>query len=350
MRRWLKITLAILAGIVVLLVLNAIAVSNETADAERDVEDAELIDTANGTLQVLDEGSPAGSPIVLIHCYTCSMRWWDELAPLLAQDHRVIRLDLFGHGGSDKPSTGYAIEDQARAVAEALGRLDVTNATVVGHSLGATVAAAVAEQSPEIASRVVNIDQAADDSYEDLSLAAELGYAPVIGQAVKRLTDVAPSSAVRDQYGIAFAPDFNIASGFEDPDQVVEDLDAMTYTAYKDAAEAEGDFTDARPLDDRLSALQVPILVIFGTEDRIYDAEAAIERYEDIPGVEIELIEGAGHSPNVETPERVAALIAAFAARLTPEQKAEAAAEKAAAARRAAKAKRAAAKAERPKR
>ena len=46
-------------------------------------------------------------------------------------------------------------------------------------------------------------------------------------------------------------------------------------------------------------------MVIFGAEDQIYDAQAAVERYrQNVPGVQTQLIPGAGHSPNVETPER----------------------------------------------
>ena len=345
-----KVTLAVLAGIVALLILNAITVSNETKDAERNVEDAELIDTSSGTIQVLDEGASVESPIVLIHCYAGSMRWWDELAPLLSQGHRVIRVDLLGFGGSDKPSTGYAIEDQARAVAEALAELDVEDATLVGHSLGASVATAVAELSPDLAARIVNIDQAVDSSFEDLSFGADLAYTPVIGQALTRIADVAPSSTIRDQYGIAFAPGFNIASGFENPDQVVDDFHAMTYTAFKDVADGDDDYTAARPLDERLSALQIPLLVMFGAEDQAYDAEPAIERYEGIEGAETELIEGAGHSPQVEKPDVVAPLILAFAEQPTPEQLQAAAARKAAAERRKAAARRAAQKAKQPKR
>src|ERR687888_226268 len=99
--------------------------------------------------------------ILLIHCYTCSMKWWDGLAPLLERDHRVIRVDLLGHGGSDKPGAGYSIDDQATAVGEALAKLGVVNATVVGHSLGGSVVTALAQQSPRLASRVVIVDQAA---------------------------------------------------------------------------------------------------------------------------------------------------------------------------------------------
>ena len=144
---------------------------------------------------MLDQGNPQGSPIVLIHCCTCSMDWWDNLAPLLERDHRVIRIDLLGHGGSDKPSAGYSIDDQASAVAEALAKLGVVGATVVGHSLGGSVAIALAEQSPQLATRVVIIDQAPEDGFENESLGEHLSTWPVIGQAVARLVQIAPDIA-----------------------------------------------------------------------------------------------------------------------------------------------------------
>ena len=198
MPRWAKITLGVVAGLIVLLLLNAIVVSNATKDAYVRNEGARLIDTSNGTLQVLDQGDQSASPIVLIHCYTCSMYWWDDLAPLLARDHRVIRVDLLGHGGSDKPGAGYSIDDQASAVAEALAKLGVLNATVVGHSLGGSVATALAQQSPRLASRVVIIDQAPEDGIENESLAQRLGYWPIVGQAISRLIQVAPKSLIRE--------------------------------------------------------------------------------------------------------------------------------------------------------
>ncbi len=318
MSRWLKIVLGVLAGIIVLLVLNAIAVSHQTKDAEANVDGAELVETSYGALQVLDEGDPQGSPIVLIHCYTCSMNWWGQLAPMLEAGHRVIRVDLLGHGGSEKPSAGYEIEKQASAIAEGLNELGVSGATVVGHSLGGTVATALAGQSPELATKVVIVDQAPDSSFDDESFTQRLAYVPVIGQAMERLVHIAPSSEVQDQYEDAFAPGFNIASGFENPDEVVDDLREMTYTAFDKTADAESDYTDERPLDERLSDVELPLLVLFGAEDQIYDADEALERYAEIPGAQTELVEGAGHSPNVEMPADVASMILTFAEQPSP--------------------------------
>jgi pimeloyl-ACP methyl ester carboxylesterase len=313
MPRWLKITLGVIAGLIVLLLLNALVVSNTTKDAYVRDQGATMVDTSSGTLQVLDQGDPQGSPIVLLHCATCSMDWWDRLAPLLGQDHRVIRVDLLGMGGSDKPGAGYSIEDQATAVAEALAKLHVLGATVVGHSLGGSVATALAEQSPSLASRIVIIGQSPGDGFEHESLGEHLSLAPVIGQAIARLVQVAPKSLIRDEYDQAFAPGFNVSSGFDNPDQPVDDLRAMTYTALKDTVDAEQDFVDESPLDQRLAALHVPLLVIFGAEDQIYDARAAIARYSQVPDAQTHLIPGAGHSPNVEKPDLVAPLILAFA-------------------------------------
>jgi pimeloyl-ACP methyl ester carboxylesterase len=311
--RWLKITLGILGGLVVLLLLNALVVSNETKAAYVRDDGGRLVDTSSGTLQVLDQGDPQGSPIVLLHCATCSMDWWDNLAPLLEQNHRVIRIDLLGMGGSDKPGSGYSMDDQASAVAEALAKLHVVGATVVGHSLGGSVAVAVAEQSPQLASRIVIVDQSPEDGFEHESLGEHLSTWPVIGQAVARLVQVAPASAIRGEYDQAFAPGYNISSGFDNPDQPVDDLRTMTYTSLKDTLDAEQDYVDESPLDQRLEALHVPLLVIFGAEDQIYDPQAAIARYRQVPGAQTHLIPGAGHSPNVEKPNLVAPLILAFA-------------------------------------
>jgi pimeloyl-ACP methyl ester carboxylesterase len=312
--RWLKITLGVVGGIIVLLLLNALVTSNETKDAYVRDDGARLIDTSNGTLQVLEKGDPQGSPIVLLHCATCSMKWWDHLAPRLEGNHRVILIDLLGMGGSDKPGAGYSIDNQAGAIAEALAKLHVVGATIVGHSLGGSVATDLAQQSPQLASKIVIIDQSPEDGFENESLGQQMTRWPVIGQASARLVQVAPKSLIRDQYGQAFAPGFNISSGFDNPDQPVDDLRAMTYTAYKDTVDAEQDFVDEAPLDQRLAGTRLPVMVIFGAEDQIYDAPAAIARYrQNVPDVLTDLIPDAGHSPNVEKPGEVGPLILAFA-------------------------------------
>ncbi len=314
-RGW-KIFIGIVIALVALLAINMLIVDGQTKDAEVTVDGGEIITLPGGDVQVTDSGEPAsgdaGAPIVLIHCFGCSLHWWDSMLPLLSEDHRVIRVDLLGHGGSAKPKSGYSIEDQARLVAGALDRLGVQGAVVVGHSLGGTVAVSLAEQASELVDRVAIIDQAPDSSYGDLDFLAKLTAAPVIGQALWR---VKVGSLIKSGYEQAFAPDFDIESGFTDPDQVVIDNKAMTFTSYTETIDAENDFTDATPLDQRMRSTPVPLMAIFGEEDQIYDVGPAISRLRrGARGAQTAEIPGAGHSPNVEKPEETARLVLEFAA------------------------------------
>lgn len=292
--------------IAVLLALNAIALDRETGSAEVTVPGGRILHLAGGEIQVLEKGPPNVPPIVLIHCFTCAIDWWDGMIPRLDRSRRVIAIDLRGYGGSEKPGSGYSMEDQAKLVAEALNRLGVRNATVVGHSLGGTVATALNEGFPPLVGRLVIIDQAPDESYASggLPFTAELTFVPVLGPALWRIT---PDFAIKDGLGAAFRP------GYDVPDRFVDDFKRMTYTSYTADAE-EGDYSNAVPLDRRIERSGTPLLAIFGAEDQIYDARKALAAYAKVPGARTKLIKGAGHSPNVERPAKTAALILGFEA------------------------------------
>jgi pimeloyl-ACP methyl ester carboxylesterase len=305
MKRGWKILIGVVLAVVVLLGLNAVVSNNETKPAEVTVPDGKILDLSGGALQVVDEGPRDASPIVLIHCFTCSINWWDRMTPLLTPSHRVIALDLLGHGGSEKPGSGYSVPEQADLIAQVLSRLGVQDAEVVGHSLGGPVAVALAEQSPQLVDRLVLIDSIPDTSYGDVGFLGELPFKPVLGQALWRIK---PDASIRDGLEVAFAPGFSI------PDVFVEDVKRMTYSSYLDSHTAFDDYTDEEPLNERAAALGRPVLSIMGAEEQIAnDPEAALAAYRSAgPSVQTRLIAGAGHSPNVEAPQQTAALVLRF--------------------------------------
>ena len=309
-RGW-KILIGVVVVLAVLLVLNTIAVDGETKPAEVTVPGGKILSLRDGDLQVVEGGPRNGSPIVLIHCFTCAIDWWDGMRPALERDHRVIAIDLRGFGGSEKPGSGYSIEDQADLVAQALSRLGVREATVVGHSLGGTVIVALAEQAPDLVERLVIIDQAPnnDDYGDGLPFLASLSFAPVLGPALWRVT---PDFAIEDGLGKAFAP------GYDVPHQFVDDFHRMSYTSYDEAAEGEDDYVGEAPLDQRVTATHLPLLAIFGAEDQIFESPKALAAYAKVPGAKTALVPGAGHSPNVEKPARTAALVLGFAPSRAP--------------------------------
>jgi len=306
MRRGWKILIGIVLVAGALLALNAVSVDNETKAAEVTEPGGRILDLAGGEMQVVERGPRKARPIVLIHCFSCAMNYWSKMIPLLDRDHHVIAVDLLGHGGSEKPGSGYTPENQAKVVAEALERLGVRDAEVVGHSLGGSVAVALAQNDPQLVNRVVIIDMPPDNSYGDLGFIAGLAFAPVIGEALWRIK---PDFAVRDGLQVAFAP------GFDVPDAFVEDVKRLTYTAYDESPSGNDDFLDQESLDRRMGSTGTPLMVLMGAEEQIVnDPRRALSQYAGtVPGAETHLISGAGHSPNVEKPAQTAALVLAFA-------------------------------------
>lgn len=315
-RGW-KIAIGILVGLAVLLGVNAVVTDGETRSAEVNEPGGRILHLPGGDLQVVDKG-PRGAPaIVLVHCFSCAINWWDRMMPRLDRAHRVIAVDLLGHGGSEKPASGYTIPHQADLVAQALARLGVRRVEAVGHSLGGSVVTALAEQSPRLVERVVIIDTPPTHREASLGLLANAAFQPIIGEALWRIK---PDIAVRKGLEVAFAP------GFDVPDEFVEDVKRMTYSSYHDSPSGSDDYSHEEGLDRRMKASGKPLLVIMGAEEQIVDEPAArlAEYRRTYPGTETKLIRGAGHSPNVEKPAETAALVLAFDKHENPAKRAKA--------------------------
>jgi pimeloyl-ACP methyl ester carboxylesterase len=305
-RGW-KILIGVVLIVAALLALNTISVDNETKAAGVTEPGGRILHLGGGEMQVVEHGPKKASPIVLIHCFSCAIDWWNRMMPLIDRDHRVVAVDLLGHGGSEKPTSGYTPPNQADLIAEALNELGVRDAVVAGHSLGGSVAVALAERSPQLVRKVMIIDTPPDHSGSSLGLIAKLGFEPVVGEFFWR---VKPDFAVKKGLEVAFAP------GFDVPDEFVEDVDRMTYSSYHDSPEGSDDYTKEEPLDLRMKESGKPLLVIMGAEEQIVDepAKALAEYRRTVPWAKTKLIAGSGHSPNVEKPAETGALLLGFAA------------------------------------
>jgi pimeloyl-ACP methyl ester carboxylesterase len=299
MRRAIVIVLLLLAAA---LVVNAVVADAETRPAQADI--GEIVELDGPDLQVREEGPEDAPAIVLVHCYSCSMKWWEPVSHHLAKDHRVVSVDLIGHGGSEKPVSGYEIDNQAAHVIAALDELDVERAVLAGHSMGGNVVTAMAEQEPGLAEGLVATGTPPVPGHNSLPLTAQIGYVPVLGEAIMR---VVPDSMV--EQGLASA----YATGFALPDFALSDFRAMTYSAYDQAAARSFEFIDERTIPERLATLELPVLYIQGEEDQLVESGPAVEGWKSIEGAEVEVLPGVGHSAPLEAPQKTAELIAGFA-------------------------------------
>jgi len=292
--------LLVIAALAVLLAVNTVVTDRDTEPAKADA--GRVLDLPGGDLQVREDGPREAPNLILLHGFAGSIGWWDELIPALARDYHVITFDLLGHGGSAKPRDGYGMEEQARRVSLALDQLGVRRAAIVAHSMGGAVATALVEVRRQLVDSLVILDTGPDKEDSSLPFTAQLGFVPVLGEAIRR---VVPDAMIRNGLESAFA------DGFDVPDRFVDDFRDMTYTSYDASHHAVDDYREERGLDERLAGERVPMLVIFGARDEIADPGSAQE-YRVVPGTRIVLMDGVGHSPHVEKPDETARLVLSF--------------------------------------
>ena len=216
--RW---VLAGVAALAVALAVNTVVTNRETRSASAGA--GRLVPVDGQRLHVREDGDPRRPALLLVHGLAGSVHVWDRLVPRLTHRYRVIRVDLLGHGGSDKPRDGYAPEPQADRLARLLERLRAPRALLVGHSLGGMIGVALAERHPERLRGLVAIGTPARPGDVDLPAAARLGTRPLVGQLLHRLVS---DGMVRD------ALSESLGEGGAVPDRFVRDYRAMTFSAY----------------------------------------------------------------------------------------------------------------------
>jgi pimeloyl-ACP methyl ester carboxylesterase len=302
-RRWPRgapaTAIAVAVACAVFVGANVFLAERET-QAARAEPGSRLLTVAQGTVNVRVDG-PRGAPaLILIHGFACSLHWWDAVMPELARTHRVIRLDLLGFGNSQKPRAGYSMERQADLVAAVARRLGVRHATIVGHSMGGIVAAALVQRHRRIVDRLITIGTPPEFTDSRLS-AAIIPVLPVIGPLIRRW---APQVMLRATIEGGFAPQI-------DPRPAVTGtVDRTTWHSFHDTAVAMHDFDHVEHVYQRLAGAHVPLLAVFGAHDH-WSAHARLYRH--VPGARIVRVAGTGHSPQIERPAAVARLILQFA-------------------------------------
>ncbi|SDH78846.1 alpha/beta fold hydrolase [Nonomuraea jiangxiensis] len=253
-------------------------------------------------MHVVHDGPRQAPPLLLIHGSGASGACWNPLVPALAGHHHVIRVDLPGCGKSP-PAPSYDVPDQAGRVAALLDDLGLPAIAVVAHSSGGYVATALAEQRPDLVGSLALISSGPrPDALLRQPFILRVLLAPPLGPLVwSRRTD----AMIRN--GISATA----ASPVEVPDDLVADLRDMTYHTTRTVLRRNTAYITERSVPERLAALDVPVLVIFGAADRRWDPASA-HQYDVVPNARIELLPGVGHLPMLEAPETTGRLLLAF--------------------------------------
>lgn len=253
---------------------------------------------------MVHDGLRQAPPLLLIHGSGASGALWGPLVPALARRHHVIRVDLPGCGQSP-PVPSYDVPAQADRVAAVLDGLGLRAVAVAGHSSGGYVATALAERRPDLVGSLALISSGpAPDALLPQPLFLRALLAPPLGPLLWAMRS---DAVIRKGVGATAVRPVEI------PDAMVADLRQGTYRTTRAVLRCNSAYIAERSVPERLAALGVPLLVLFGGADPRWEPSSA-HRYGAVPGARVETLPGVGHLAMLEEPAATAALLLGFTA------------------------------------
>jgi len=239
-----------------------------------------FFDAGGVRIRYLDQGS--GPAVVLVHGFTGTIeRSWINtgILPDLARDHRVLALDLRGHGHSDKPHDPHAYDEIALDVIRLLDHLQIEKSHVVGYSLGGIIVAKLLTTHPQ------------------RFLSAVLGGA-AYRRARGESADEATEAAAREiEAGVYRALIVSTAPTDEPPPSEEAIRARSREIAASSDLRAHAALMRARRAllvsDAEIAAVRVPTLAVVGAADPALPRVRAMSKR--WPGLEVEVVPGATH-------------------------------------------------------
>lgn len=256
--------------------------------------------SANG-IEIAYDVQGAGHPVVLISGLGYGGWYWQWVAAALAEHYQVITFDNRGAGGSSQPSGPYTVAMMAADTAGLLDGLGVRGAYVVGHSLGGFIAQELVVTRPDLVGKLV--------------LAATnhggKNVIPITPEALAVIMNREgdPLEVIRRGIAVACAPGFSEVQ----PDKVQALIDyrlsgpvpQAQYTAQTMAGAGMAMLSDEQ-VAQRMAAITVPVLVLFGEHDNVVPPGNAELLTSKLPNATAVILPGVGHMFPIEDPTTTA--------------------------------------------
>jgi pyruvate dehydrogenase E2 component (dihydrolipoamide acetyltransferase) len=254
-------------------------------------------------LHTLVAGPGQGQKLLFLHGLGGSQSTWQVVLGDLVDRYRVGAFDLPGHGQSDKPAPAdfdYSVPALASSIAEGMQALNLAPAIIVGHSLGGAVALHLALERPELVQGLVLINSA--------GLGAEISE-----DLLDLMDQEAGKKTARDLLSLFYEDKrWILDRGVEEMAQT--QLASGAWEAQQAAATSSFDRSGQRiGLNDRLSEVRQPTLIVWGGKDRVIPVAHAFAAASALPDALLKVVPASGHVPQVEAAPVLARAIDRFA-------------------------------------
>jgi 3-oxoadipate enol-lactonase len=239
-------------------------------------------------LAIHDSGE--GPALLLLHAYPQDASQWDGQVAALSDRYRCLRLDFWGCGSSPPPPDGVSIDSYARDVLDALDRVGVGEFAVCGSSMGGYTMFALLRAAHERVRALVLVGTRASADTESTrgarATVAEQVRADGVEAIVEPMTQSLLCTRCRDEVHIA--------------DPVRGRIRRWSVDGVLALLRALAERPDST---DMLGHIDVPTLVVYGTEDVIVPLEESRAMASAILRAEVAEFEGAAHLVNLEQPQ-----------------------------------------------
>lgn len=260
---------------------------------------------------VVDIGPRTGVPVVVVHGFPGSSHDFAEVAEILSADHRVVLMDLLGFGFSDKPPTAsYSLFEQADLVEAMLEQLDIDRCAVLAHDMGDTVVAELLHRHNSGTLGFVPEQVVLTNGSIFIDLARL-----TLGQRAMLRLPAAPLPFALPKWLLRRAIAQSFATAAPPPPGAIEALVALI--------ERDGGarllprqnryLLERREHQPRWTAALVdytgPLALIWGEHDPIATPQMPQRLARLRPATSVTMLDGVGHWPSIEAPQRLAAQV-----------------------------------------
>jgi pimeloyl-ACP methyl ester carboxylesterase len=267
------------------------------------------VELPGGVVNYVEIGE--GDPVVFVHGISGSWQNWLENLPHFGRDRRAIALDLPGFGSSPMPSWPIDMPAYGRLLHDFCEKLGIDGgATLVGNSMGGLVAAEAVLSSPARFDGLVLVSAA---GFINTWLPHQRGTATSqawntfggrFGAAARFVVRRRRARYAMFRFFIRYPSRLR-------PELLWEQMaSGLPCPGFADALDAVIEY-DAR---DRLEEIETPTMIVWGSDDWVIPAMAALSYNRRIPKSRLEIFEHTGHVPQLERPARFNALLDDFLA------------------------------------
>lgn len=277
-----------------------------------DVVHHHLASSDGGTIHVVEHGE--GRPVVLLHGVTLQWWVWSALFRLLEDRYRVLAWDMRGHGESITGDDGVTLEAVADDLAVVLEELDLTDAIVVGHSMGGmALARFCADHHEVLAARVGGLMFLAT-SAASMALPGLAGGAVGAANLVARIMTDGRSMRYGWNDSDLSAVLIRRVFGKHVTGKAIDEVRRMLSEVEPRTAAEAGAAIATHDVRAALAHVDVPTLVVVGTDDHLTPVAHAKIVAEEVTGARLHVLDGIGHQVMQEDPVALAALVDELAA------------------------------------